>query len=52
MHLIEKIDDTIPRGSDNAPGTPGNTAAQELREVRSKINEIIDVISKLMERED
>ena len=45
MTKIEKLDDTIPHGTDIAPGYPGNTFAQELREVRRKINEIIDRIN-------
>lgn len=43
--MIEKLDDTIPRGSDLAPGIPGNTCAEEAREVRIKINEIIDILN-------
>ena len=38
---MEYLDASIPRGYDKAPGTPGNTCAQESREVRAKINEII-----------
>lgn len=45
--MIDKLDDTIPRETDPAPGTPGNTADEEAREVRSKINEIIEVVNKL-----
>jgi len=43
---IEKLDETIPRDSDLAPGVPGNTTAEELREVRRKINEIIDALER------
>ena len=46
IDYIKKLDDTIPRDSDPAPGMRGNTAAEELREVRSKINEIIDRMEK------
>lgn len=43
--MIEKLDDTIPRGTDLAPGMPGNTYCEETREVRRKINEIIDFLN-------
>jgi hypothetical protein len=43
--MIQKIDATIPRGNDLGPGMPGNRCAENEREVRAKINEIIDVVN-------
>lgn len=45
--MIEKLDATIPRGSDPAPGTPGNKSSEQLREVRAKINEIIEKLNQI-----
>ncbi len=43
---MKELDATIPHGSDLAPGMPGNTCAEEQREVRAKINEIIKWINE------
>lgn len=43
--MIEKLDEARPNDFDLSPGTPGNTFAQEQREVRRKINEIIDLLN-------
>lgn len=48
--IIEKLDDTIPRDDDLAPGVPGNKSAEEQREVRRKINTMIEVINYLLDR--
>jgi hypothetical protein len=45
--MIKKLDATIPNGYDLAPGMPGNKCAEQEREVRAKINELIDIINEL-----
>lgn len=50
--MLKKLDDTIPRSYDLAPGTPGNTCAEESREVRRKINEIIDYLENTKQEEE
>lgn len=45
--MIEKLDASIPRNTDLAPGMPGNRSAEQEREVRAKLNECIELINKL-----
>ena len=43
--LNETLDDTRPHNYDAAPGTPGNTVAQEMRQVKTIVKAIIEVLT-------